>query len=507
MSLSKTSKTGAGQLPKSVKVRSTCNACQQAKIRCSHEKPSCRRCQKHKIDCVYSVSRRLGRPAKKKEGRANVDEGGSGCPTPEDFDRPERHKKRKPAKKKSQVLASCRAPAVRTPAKSGGEDRAQIPISDVGTEVPGMCIAFVGVNNRGLICTPGLEADISSEGWLQELISTHVSGNQGALPVDLPYADVDLDDTLEICPNEVAYMGPPFCLQPADIYPNWIPVGAETMFERDLGLFSSATLQDQLEPQIVKEQEPAPWMCAQSPMVDAELLTDTWQMDRVPSVNILLDPTGQYEPFQSPRASHDRSSYSPEDAGILPTMEEAPIFSCGCYKQTVGELVQACLKGPSSIDEILNCQKELLLQTEAILHCRMCSQSEAQANLLMVNVVAMDSLLATIDSTAIIANSCVNEGVVSGAGGKSELGYSFKSQIDACPLFVGGLRVPAEEQASFIRQVMQARLSMMLTTVRQIRVCIQQHLTVTSSRGRLSMIVETERRLQLTIMRIKMSGG
>ncbi|KAJ5233140.1 hypothetical protein N7468_006096 [Penicillium chermesinum] len=57
----------AGQLPKSVKVRSTCNACQQAKIRCSHEKPACRRCQKHQMECIYSVSRRLGRPAKKKD--------------------------------------------------------------------------------------------------------------------------------------------------------------------------------------------------------------------------------------------------------------------------------------------------------------------------------------------------------------------------------------------------------------------------------------------------------
>lgn len=60
-------------LPKSVKVRSTCNACQQAKIRCSHEKPACRRCQKHNIDCVYSISRRLGRPAKKKDVDAESD--------------------------------------------------------------------------------------------------------------------------------------------------------------------------------------------------------------------------------------------------------------------------------------------------------------------------------------------------------------------------------------------------------------------------------------------------
>lgn len=53
-------------LPKSVKVRSTCNACQQAKIRCSHEKPSCRRCQKQNMECIYSMSRRLGRPSKKR---------------------------------------------------------------------------------------------------------------------------------------------------------------------------------------------------------------------------------------------------------------------------------------------------------------------------------------------------------------------------------------------------------------------------------------------------------
>lgn len=70
MGIYKPSKTSTGQLPKSVKVRSTCNACQQAKIRCSHEKPSCRRCQKHKIECIYSISRRLGRPAKKKEHQA-----------------------------------------------------------------------------------------------------------------------------------------------------------------------------------------------------------------------------------------------------------------------------------------------------------------------------------------------------------------------------------------------------------------------------------------------------
>lgn len=69
MNRDKQPKPSPDRLPKSVKVRSTCNACQQAKIRCSHEKPSCRRCLKHNIECIYSMSRRLGRPAKRRESQ------------------------------------------------------------------------------------------------------------------------------------------------------------------------------------------------------------------------------------------------------------------------------------------------------------------------------------------------------------------------------------------------------------------------------------------------------
>lgn len=101
MSLAKPSKPSVAELPKSVKVRSTCNACQQAKIRCSHEKPSCRRCQKHKIECVYSMSRRLGRPAKKRETRPDDQKG----ETASHEDR-ERKTRRSTKKKKSRATGS-----------------------------------------------------------------------------------------------------------------------------------------------------------------------------------------------------------------------------------------------------------------------------------------------------------------------------------------------------------------------------------------------------------------
>lgn len=143
MSLLKHSKAGAGQLPKSVKVRSTCNACQQAKIRCSHEKPSCRRCQKHKIECIYSVSRRLGRPAKKKEPRLGLDGEGHSSGR-EDVDRPQRPKRRKPQKKKSHGVATGPTPAFRSSGKANGEDEVPAPIPpEVSAEtLPGMLLCY-----------------------------------------------------------------------------------------------------------------------------------------------------------------------------------------------------------------------------------------------------------------------------------------------------------------------------------------------------------------------------
>ena len=352
----------------------------------------------------------------------------------------------------------------------------------------------------------GLEADVASESWLQELISSHVNGNQGSFPLEHPHGDIELDDAFDICPDEFVYAVPPFSLQPDEIYSPWIQAGTEKMIPRDLGIFQYTAPGDQVDSLILKENETVPWLCGPGSNFDSDSFLDPWALERVSSVNMLMDPP-HCQPFQSPHASQESGSYSPDDPSFLDNFEAGPSFGCSCYEQAMSELVRCGLKGLSSIDELLNCQKELLLQTENILQCEMCSQSEAQANLLMVIVVTIDSLLTTLDSTA--SGKCAIDDGVSPVGRKSERerGCSFVSQIDACPLLVGGFRVPMEEKTSFVRQVLQARLSMLLLTIRRIRVCMQQHLTLSSSRGRLLMILETDRRLQLIMMKIKMSVG
>ncbi|EED21296.1 aflatoxin biosynthesis regulatory protein, putative [Talaromyces stipitatus ATCC 10500] len=46
------------------KLRLSCDSCSKSKVRCDHERPSCQRCFHAGVPCVYSVSRRTGKPSK-----------------------------------------------------------------------------------------------------------------------------------------------------------------------------------------------------------------------------------------------------------------------------------------------------------------------------------------------------------------------------------------------------------------------------------------------------------
>ncbi|OKO90561.1 hypothetical protein PENSUB_13278 [Penicillium subrubescens] len=226
------------------------------------------------------------------------------------------------------------------------------------------------------------------------------------------------------------------------------------------------------------------------------------------------EPTDHCFSFHSPSGSHDSEAYSPDNPDLFAGSEGSSDLSCSCYKHVMGQLVKSGLRpganGCSNIDGLLACQKELVIQTEAIMQCKVCSQSENQANMLMIVIVAIDSVLTMLDTAVTPSRAgCYDETIQSreaGPGRKQrDVGAGFKSHMDACPLLVGGFPVPAEEKAYFIRQVLQARLAMLLLAVRRIRVCMQQDLTAALSRGRLLMIMETDRRLQLVMMKIKIA--
>lgn len=52
------------------KLRSSCNACAEAKIGCTKEKPTCARCARRNERCIYATARRAGRPNHNKSAAA-----------------------------------------------------------------------------------------------------------------------------------------------------------------------------------------------------------------------------------------------------------------------------------------------------------------------------------------------------------------------------------------------------------------------------------------------------
>lgn len=364
----------------------------------------------------------------------------------------------------------------------------------------------------------GLEIDLSSENWIQELISNRISGTLDNATSEYLRADIDIEDSFDPIPDFLTYCAGPVMYQPSSAclsaQPGSVFSSAYTSLEKDLNAFRhNSTAGDFAETSAFKDTGPLSWVYETGTRLDFQCLQEPWAFDRIPSADLLTEQPDHCFSFQSPGGSHESEAYSPDNPDLFTRSEGSSTFGCSCYKHVMGHLAKSGVRsgasGCSNIDGLLACQKDLVLQTEAILQCKMCSQSENQANMLMIVIVAIDSLLTILDDAVTPSRAgCydqTSEAVEATAGRKKEFGAGFMSNIHACPLLVGGFPVPAEEKACFIRQVLQARLSMLLLAVRKIRACMQQHLVAAISRGRLLMIMETDRRLQLVMMKIKMA--
>lgn len=361
----------------------------------------------------------------------------------------------------------------------------------------------------------GFELDITTGGWLQELMSTRINGNPGTAVLDYGHGEFDLDefDSFSEC-----IVHPPMVYNGIDGHLSSIPNGFELTsppihLEPELNTFQNIASTDRIDALGMGNTTSMQWSYEPTTRVTSLPFSDPWSEDRMVPTSILVDVADNGNGFQSPGLNNE--DYSPQETEFPVMLEGGANFGCSCYKQVMSELVRFELKagpnGLSSIDSILACQKELLMQTESILQCKMCPQSDVQANALMVIIVIIDSLLTTLDATATpgkpgILDSTPETNLQVGRRQK-DIVTGLKSHIDTCPLMVGGFQVPVEEKSCFIRQVLQARLSMLLLTVRRIRMCMQQQLAAAFSRGRLLMIMETDRRLQLIMMKIKMAIG
>ncbi|GAB1193746.1 hypothetical protein APSETT444_002974 [Aspergillus pseudonomiae] len=178
-------------------------------------------------------------------------------------------------------------------------------------------------------------------------------------------------------------------------------------------------------------------------------------------LNPLITSKGQ-------RRTHEYN-HSSEGPGFATTIT-ARQYQCQCHDHIARDLmllnISASRTWPTvTIDSILKCQQILQQLTDTILECAICCKT--RVNLLMIVVVSIDSLVTALETITSV-DSGVWDGVfveyhesrlreygqesLNGAANRryKNGNFHFKAQVEECPLLVGGFPVPSEENSSVI---------------------------------------------------------
>ncbi|PWY89071.1 hypothetical protein BO70DRAFT_418029 [Aspergillus heteromorphus CBS 117.55] len=521
----------------------------KAKIRCSHEKPSCRRCQKHNIECIYSISRRLGRPAKKKDGCSSPSAtpagtaarggglGGTLDHDPLDLERcfgPQQQQQQQGAqrgmmrggqKKKNKVkedggmgmgmglglgMDMGIGMGIGVGVGMGMGMEVQMGLQEVdalGHRGHGLDDTLMLENMAGVEMDPvSLEGgssvqtdcfmdgglfsvsdgiDLSTDSWLHEFMTN-------------PAADLAQERELLDSLGLSSIKPESSCVENSPETKGFV---TET---QDEGYLAPTTFEHQQQQQ-QQQQSDVP----DQKYLKEDLLAWPQPVENFPRPVSITDSTPA-------KVSKRGCGYAlpPTGGEITPTPAMLQ-YQCQCHERTSRELIRvnifASRAGPyATIDSILSCQRVLQQLSETILQCTVCCRT--RANLLMVVIVGIDSLVTALEAITSV-DSGLADRLFAGYHHHDQLlpdrryrgpGLQFRSQVEACPLVVGGFCVPTEDKFCFIKHVLWLRLSEMLATVRKIRVCTQEISPVSASRGKLIMMMETDRRLELIMMRTKM---
>ncbi|KAI9374863.1 hypothetical protein BJX61DRAFT_532043 [Aspergillus egyptiacus] len=494
------------KLPKSVKVRSTCNACQQAKIRCSHERPSCKRCQKHNIECVYSISRRLGRPAKKRDPILDGSTTGQGGSDGQPNKRPRGPKKKRVKEEPTPNI--------------GGHDLSASPEEKVLLDTLGFShghVDSVSSADDPILQTPTFmdfsvlvsdNVDMASDSWLHEFISNPFTDSTQ----ECGFFDPLSNDTkvngaksrLSVIPDDL-----PESISKATPEPYDLP-SSSNYFAAVNGCLAQNEPMSSITREIQQSNSVYPEHLGQ------DTLVWTQPLSALAGDFSTEQPSLFSQPKIPKRAVHDFSFSGDEfkeSSTGLPSM-----CPCQDYEQTardLGRVIGCTLRTgpPVTIDTILNCQKLLQQMTETILQCHVCSRTGIY--LLNVVIMCIDSLttaldaIASADSDAVdrlfpecfkpLAQDYRSDSSLSHGRWYKRASLQLRRQLDACPLIIGGFCVPSEEKFLFVKRVLHRRLSGLLGTVHQIQMCTKESLTSSAPRWESMMIKETYQRLRLAM--------
>ncbi|OOF91577.1 hypothetical protein ASPCADRAFT_9502 [Aspergillus carbonarius ITEM 5010] len=367
---------------------------------------------------------------------------------------------------------------------------------DPGLQMDG---GFVDASPTALFSDGGI--DLSTDSWLHEFMSNPAAdlAQEKELLDSLGLSSIKPESTCAGNSPDIKDIPKPFI---PDANSHYV---APTSFEQDPLIENHGSGDTHPESKYIKEEslawsQPFPTMddfTARSMVTEASAFTQT----KIAKRPYTYFPPGETKPH--------------------PAMLAPQLYQCQCHERTIQDLIRvnvfASRVSPcATIDSIICCQRVLHQLCEMILQCGVCSRT--RLNLLMVVVVSIDSLVNALEPITTMETGLVdrlftgyhdqllpdfkpeltaNPNLLRYRGGS-------KRQVEACSLKVGTFCVSYEDKFIVIKQLLLFRLGELLDIVQRIRACGHDTLIMPASRGRMVMIIETEQRLQAIISRTQM---
>nr|A0A348HAZ0.1 RecName: Full=Transcription factor phiO; AltName: Full=Phomoidride biosynthesis cluster protein O [fungal sp. ATCC 74256]BBG28512.1 putative transcription factor [fungal sp. ATCC 74256] len=432
------------------KIRSTCDACQAAKLRCSRDKPRCRRCQNLNKECVYSVSRPLGRP------------------------------RRAPAEE------------ARTDDSTQGE-------GDMRTRES----SFEANGSSGNIPSPHLSASPTNimvhDDPCKSLVWDDALDTDGPMDFGSTLSDFDTSMILDPVPDLITHATSSSTDLAASSWGTDSSIATLPTSSQALDTKSKSTM---------NLDKSAPPESLSLPMPTPPLSFEGTSMLISPPNETEIFPFLQSS-FESPLSNFAAPTSAPTELSSL--RSNSLDYGCNCYTTVLRRMHQFSLTslkgGLSTIDETMRLEKEIRGEVITILHCSSCTANR-QRVLLFVGIImetTVDMLEhVLLDDTAASGQSIFDQLSSSPQSHRSKrtrtlspLPYGEKTTLR-----LGTYEIDGEEKAGFLSFMIRSRLKELSTTMRHLHTAIQQAQQTSNSKAATTIIVEAFQRLHSLMRRL-----
>ncbi|KAJ5278492.1 hypothetical protein N7524_004645 [Penicillium chrysogenum] len=343
-------------------MRTTCNACQQAKIRCSHTYP-----------CDRPAGQEEDKPAGISGGRREDAQGG---------------KRRVPSRIPSPTTASGSDPGTREEShKSDSRAGTEVTPPEEDFQWPSFTELFSDVSKSQK------DGDVIQD---QEFVSTNEANNH----LDPGFADTSLDSTFERADGFESFGGPRFpearINYPTQCYSPQIGLMVD---EPPVGGFVHTAAPGIQSGSLFQGGAIYPFSLAPNAIQVSGTVDGPARIMELPSNEI----------WQEPFETDPSQSLLPGEIDLEALPEEASSLHCNCYAQAFSEVVRAEeANGPNTA--LLHLER-VQQQGVVILQCQICFASNARVNVLTLLVMAIEKAARALKVRAKLATTSVQGGV------------------------------------------------------------------------------------------------